>query len=176
MNSQTMLEALFGFNQAMNERLWAILMEHVSDEEFVEPDVYSRGSLRNQLVHIADALRFWQRGLLGRRDLPGIEAEEYGTRAAARAICRQADEEMVATVGGLSEAELERVPDGWGQPVWVGLLQVALHGVDHRAQILRALHDRGTPTFEQNFAMYMEYRHPLTVAELAAQIGATRAA
>jgi hypothetical protein len=34
--------------------------------------------------------------------------------------------------------------------VWVGLLQNAHHGTDHRAQILRALHDRGAPTFEQN--------------------------
>jgi uncharacterized damage-inducible protein DinB len=175
MNSQTMLEALFGFNQAMNERLWEIVMAHVTEEQFVEEDPYSRGSLHNQLLHMANAQRFWQRGLLGRRDLPAIAAEEYGTRAAARAICQQADEEIVATVRGLSEAELERVPDGWGQPVWVGLLQNALHGVDHRAQILRALHDLGAPTFEQSFVTFMEYRQPMTVAELAGQIGAKRA-
>ena len=59
--------------------------------------------------------------------------------------------------------------------MWVGLLQVAHHGTDHRAQILRALYDLGAPTFEQNFALYMEHLTPMTVQEVLARIGAKRA-
>lgn len=43
MTSQTMVHALFGFNQAMNERLWAIIMEHLTDAQFAQADSYSRG-------------------------------------------------------------------------------------------------------------------------------------
>ncbi len=60
--------------------------------------------------------------------------------------------------------------------MWVGLLQNAHHGTDHRAQILRALHDLGAPTFEQNFAVYMENLTPMTVQDVIKRIGTKRAA
>jgi uncharacterized damage-inducible protein DinB len=166
MTSQVMLSAFFGYNQAMNARLWAIIMEHLSDEQFVAEDPYSRGSIRNQVVHMADALYYWMRGLLDRSDLSGLEALDYPSRAAARRACQQADQTCLDIVRELSEAELERIPEGWSQPVWVGLLQVAQHGTDHRAQVLRALHVLGAPTFEQNFAVYMENRTPVTMPEV----------
>src|SRR5690606_24743655 len=71
---------------------------------------------------------------------------------------------------------LERMADGWSQPVWVALVQLAHHSTDHRSQILHALHEMGAPTFEQNFAVYMEYATPLSAHELARHIGAGRAA
>ncbi|MFW6184428.1 MAG: DinB family protein, partial [Chloroflexota bacterium] len=140
MISHGLLQALFGFNQAMNDRLWTIIMEHLSEAQFVQTDGYSQGSIRNQMVHMADAQHYWLRGLLNRKDLPELEAEDYATREAARAVCRQADQACLDAVRALTEADVERVPDGWSQPVWVGLVQLAHHGTDHRAQILRALH------------------------------------
>jgi uncharacterized damage-inducible protein DinB len=175
MTSQSMVQALFGFNQAMNERLWTIIMEHLTDAQFVQADGYSRGSIRNQLVHMANAQHYWLRGLLNIRSLPELEAEDYATRAAARSICQQADQDCLDSVRSLSEADLQRIPDGWSLPVWVGLLQLAQHSTDHRAQILRALHDLGAPTFEQNFVIYMENATPVTVQGLIGQIGAKRA-
>jgi uncharacterized damage-inducible protein DinB len=156
MTSSAMLHALFGFNQAMNERLWTIIMEHLTDAQFAQTDGYSRGSIRNQLVHMANAQYYWLRGLLNMRDLPELDAADYPTREAARTICQQADQEILNCVRGLSEAGLEQIPDGWSLPVWVGLLANAHHSTDHRAQVLHALHDLGAPTFEQNFAVYME--------------------
>jgi uncharacterized damage-inducible protein DinB len=175
MTSQAMLQALFGFNQAMNERLWTIITEHLTDAQFVQTDDYSRGSIRNQIVHMANAQHYWLRGLLNASDLPELDAEDYATRAAARTVCRQADQDCLDRVRGLSDAELERMPDIWSQPVWVGLLQLAHHGSDHRAQILRALHDVGAPTFEQNFAIYMENVTSMSVQDLIGRIGAKRA-
>ena len=145
-----MVSALFGFNQAMNERLWSIIMAHLTDAQFTQPDGYSRGSIRNQLVHMTDAQYYWLRGLLNLSDLPELDTDDFPTRDAARTVSQRADQEILSRVRSLSEADLERIPDGWSQPVWVGLLQNAHHGTDHRAQILRALHDRGAPTFEQN--------------------------
>ena len=94
MTSHAMVHALFGFNQAMNERLWTIIMEHLTDAQFAQTDGYSRGSIRNQLMHMADAQRYWLRGLLNVPDLPEIHAEDYPTREAARSICQQADQEF----------------------------------------------------------------------------------
>ena len=175
MSSQAMVQALFGFNQALNERLWAIIMEHLTDAQFAQSDGYSQGSIRNQIVHMADAQHYWLRGLLNVTDLAGLEAEDYPTRQAARTICRQADGDCLKIVSGLGAADLQRIPDGWSQPVWVRLLQLAQHGIDHRAQILRALHGLGAPTFEQNFAVYMENARPMTVEDLIGHIGAKRA-
>jgi uncharacterized damage-inducible protein DinB len=175
MTSHAMVSALFGFNQAMNERLWTIIMAHLTDAQFVQPDGYSRGSIRNQLVHMADAQHYWLRGLLNVPDLPKFDAADYPTRAAARRICQQADQEILDRVRGLNETDLERIPDGWSMPAWVGLLQNAHHATDHRAQILRALHDLGAPTFEQNFAVYMENVTPMTVQEMIGHIGTKRA-
>src|SRR5258706_11636045 len=122
-------------------------------------------------MHMANAEYYWVRGLNIAPDVPALDAADYATPDAARAACQQADATIVKHVRGLSEADLERVPDGWGQPVWVGLLQLAHHSTDHRAQILRTLHDLGAPTFEQNFAVYMENATPMSVQGLIAQIG-----
>ena len=62
MSSHAMLVALFGFNQAMNERLWTVIVEHLTDAQFTQPDDYSRGSIRNQIVHMANAQYDWLRG------------------------------------------------------------------------------------------------------------------
>ncbi len=176
MTLAAIVRAQFGFNQAMNDRLWTIVVAHLADAQFVQEDGYSRGSIRGQVVHMANAQRDWFRGLLGAPGSGDLRAEDYPTRAAARRICRQVDQESLDRVRDLTDADLERIPDGWSQPVWVGLLQLAHHGTDHRAQILRALHDLGAPTFDQNFAVYMENATPMNVQELIGHIGQRRAA
>jgi uncharacterized damage-inducible protein DinB len=170
-----MVRALFGFNQAMNERLWTIVIEHLTDAQFAQEDGYSRGSIRNQLVHIANAERYWISGLLGTPGLADLDAQDYPTREAARIICQEVDQACLDSVRALGDADLERIPDKWSLPVWVGLLQVMHHSTDHRAQILRTLHDLGAPTFEQNFAIYMENVTPMSVQELIGHISQRRA-
>lgn len=175
MTSPAMLQALFGFNQSMNNRLWAIILDHLTDAQFTRTNDYSRGSIRNQLLHMANAQYYWLSGLLDLPDLPFLDAQEYPTRQAAREVCRQSDQYILNIVRAMSDADLRRVPDGWSQPVWVALLQLAHHATDHRAQILHALHDLGAPTFEQNFAIYMENVAPMTGRELRGHIAAKRA-
>lgn len=149
-------------------------MEHLSDAQFAQTDGYSHGSIRNQLVHMVNAQRYWLRGLLNMSDLPELHAEDYPTREAARTICQKVDQECLNSVRGLSDADLERIPDVWSLPVWRGLLQLVHHPTDHRAQILRVLHGLGAPTFEQNFAVYMENVTPMSVQDLIGHIGTKR--
>lgn len=173
MNSGTLLTHMFGFNQAVNERLWNDITAHLTDEQFTQVNAYSRGSIRTQLVHMASAQHYWLSAMLD-LPLPELNPDDYPTREAARAVCQQSDQTIMDTVRGMSEADLERVVEGWGQPVWVGLMQVANHSTDHRAQILRAMHDFAAPTLEQNFALYMEYRVPMTVADMLNEISAAQ--
>jgi uncharacterized damage-inducible protein DinB len=43
--------------------------------------------------------------------------------------------------------------------LWQVLLHVVNHGTDHRAQLLRILHDMGVKTKAQDFIFYV-YDHP----------------
>jgi uncharacterized damage-inducible protein DinB len=100
MTSPAMVRALFGFNQAMNERLWTIIMEHLTDAQFAQEDGYSQGSIRSQLVHMASAEPYWINGLLGASTSVDLDAEHYPTRDAARTICQRADQEFLDSVRG----------------------------------------------------------------------------
>jgi uncharacterized damage-inducible protein DinB len=46
------------------------------------------------------------------------------------------------------------VPPGMKEPRWQIITQVTNHGTDHRAQLLRILHDFGAPTFGQDLILY----------------------
>jgi len=174
MIAHTMLCTLAEFNQAMNERLWNIVMEHLTDEQFSRPNSYSRGSIGNQLTHMANAQHYWLRGVLDVPELPEILAEDYPTRAVARVVCQQSDQTLLNKVRSLSDADMERIPDGWTQPVWVALMQMSHHSVDHRAQILHMLHDFGAPTFDQTFVVYMENTTPMPINDLIGRVSDKR--
>ena len=81
--------------------------------------------------------------------------DEYPTREAAFDLWESVAEEFSAYSASLSEADLLGVPPGMPGPAWQVLLHVANHGTDHRAQILRALHDVGAPTFDQDLIMHL---------------------
>ena len=174
MIGHSMLVSQAAFNQAMNDRLWNIIIEHLTDEQFVKPNSYSIGSIRNQITHMANAQHYWLGGVLDVHDLPEISAEDYPTRVAARAICQQSDQTLLDKVHSLSEADLEKIPDGWTQPVWVALLQMSHHSVDHRAQILHMLNDMGASTFDQSFVVYMENTTPMPISELLGRVSDKR--
>jgi uncharacterized damage-inducible protein DinB len=174
MTSLALVRTQFAFNQAMNDNLWNIITAHLTDAQFVQEDRYSRGAIRNQLIHMANAQRYWFGAMLGAAGADDLNPEDYPTRASARHICQQVDQESLDHVNRLTEAELEQTPEIWSQPIWVGLLQMTHHSTDHRSQILRALHDLGAPTFEQNFAVFMEDATPTTAQGLIEHISHAR--
>ena len=67
---------------------------------------------------------------------------------------------LAVLVTGLSDEALFSKPIKFPEEdqdltVWQVLIHVANHGTDHRAQILRALHDLGIPTFDQDLILYL---------------------
>jgi uncharacterized damage-inducible protein DinB len=151
-----MIRTLFDYNDALNRRLWASIIT-VSDEQFVQEASYSRGSLRDQAIHLTTTEGGWLRGLRGE---PGarkysLDPADYPTPAAGQAAWERTAAELLAYVNGLSQEELEETPPGLYGPRWQVLLHLANHATDHRAQILRLLADYGAPTFDQDMIFYL---------------------
>jgi uncharacterized damage-inducible protein DinB len=151
-----MIRTLFEYNDAMNGRLWDSIMT-LSDEQLAQEVGYSRGSLQDQALHLTSAEGGWLRGLRGEPDARQfhIDPADHPTPAAGQAAWQETAGELLTYVSGLTQAELEETPAGIPVPRWQALLQLANHGTDHRAQMLRILADFGAPTFEQDLLFHV---------------------
>lgn len=160
-----MIRRLFATNEALHRRLWASI-EHLSEEQFVQEVPYSIGSVRNHMVHLASVDQRWL-SRVARTALPDrLQYEDYPTKAAARTIWEEAQMHVRWVLATLTEVHLTRTLTfdiQRGDPpqtltvhaaVWQVLMHVLNHGTDHRAQVLRLLHDFGVPTFEQDWMIY----------------------
>jgi uncharacterized damage-inducible protein DinB len=140
---------LVAYNYALYHRVWDSIMT-LSDEQFVAEIDYSHGSIRNQIVHVATVDSRWLQGL---NEQPGARAfnlnpADYPSRNSARELWDTTSKQVTDYVASLDEANLAQIPQGMGGPVWHVVVHLVNHGTDHRAQILRALHDFGAPTFD----------------------------
>jgi uncharacterized damage-inducible protein DinB len=155
MLSLDIIQTMLAYSYAYQWKLWDSIAT-LSETQFLEDIPYSHGSIRNHMVHLANTDSAWLRGL---KELPDararrFETEAYTTRASVRAICQTVAGEVTAYAAGLDEAGLMNVPNDMPMPVWQTLLHLVNHGTDHRAQVLRALHDFGAPTFDQDVIFY----------------------
>lgn len=149
-------KTLFGYHYSLYDRIWESV-NHLSEAQFIQDNPYSRGSIRNQLIHVANTDAGWLRGI---KEIPDARAFrldplEYPTRSAARVIWVELTQGMKDYIGELDEEELHRIPAGMGGPTWQILTHLVNHGTDHRAQILTALTDFGAPTFDQDMIFYL---------------------
>jgi uncharacterized damage-inducible protein DinB len=155
---------LFDYHFAENRQLWAHAST-LTDEQLGAPVAYSHGSIRGQLLHMVWADDVWFSQL--RRDPPpappdpGAPAE----RAAIRAHWDAVEERMRGYLGGLRDEMLFEKPfpdhpEDRELVLWQVLVHVVNHGTDHRAQVLRLLHDLGIDTRSQDYIFYT-YDHPL---------------
>jgi uncharacterized damage-inducible protein DinB len=151
-----MLRTMLDYNYKYQWLVWDSIML-LTDDQFITELPYSYGSIRNHMVHLATNDGSWLRSL---KEEPnsrkyGFAPEAYTTRAAIRQICQQSADEVLAYAASLTEADLQRQPKNMPLNIWQTLFHLVNHGTDHRAQVLRALHDFGAPTFEQDFAFYV---------------------
>ena len=151
-----MLRALMDYNHTLYRRLWDSIAL-LTEEQFARDVVYSRGSVRSQMLHVANAEGRWLRGL---REVPNarqyrLHPADYPTRESVRAVWEANAHDLATYVDSLSDADLQRVPAGMGGPVWHVLMHLVNHGTDHRAQILRILGDFGAPTFDQDLIYHL---------------------
>lgn len=162
MSVKSLLLTMANYNANINQQMWASI-KHLTPEQYVATETYSRGSIRKQVLHMAAAEIRW---LAGFRQDPEQEkfspsAQEYGTMAAAEALLQESNQDMINFIDGLTEERLNQpAMPGMNVPLAAAYLHVLNHGTDHRAQVFRLLEDAGAPTFNQDFIFYLLEQAP----------------
>jgi uncharacterized damage-inducible protein DinB len=159
MSMTGLIQSYLEYHDGMNRRVWESVMQ-LSDEQFVSPSGYSHGSIRDLLIHMTAVDGRWLRGLKEQPDSRsyGLEPTDYPTIKAAYAAWEQTAVELLEYAHSLTETSLDLTPIGMYGPVWQVMLHLVNHGTDHRAQVLRALHDFGAPTFDQDYILYQWFK------------------
>lgn len=154
----------YNYHFAENCKVW----EHAAAltfEQFTQPEDYSRGSVREQIVHLIDAEDVWFSELRGVEPSEPLPAVKVDDRDAIRAHWDKVEKNSRAYLAALQDNMLFTKPIKEPEEdkilsVWQVLLHVVNHATDHRAQLLRALHDLGVDTKYQDYIFYV-YENPM---------------
>jgi len=154
----------YNYHFTENRKVW----EHVAlltFEQFTQPVDYSRGSVREQVIHLLDAEDVWFSELGGAEPSePLPETTDIDDRDVIRAHWDKVEQKIRAYLADLQDDVLFTKPikepdEDKDLIVWQVLLHVANHATDHRAQLLRVLHDLGVKTTSQDYIFYV-YNNP----------------
>jgi uncharacterized damage-inducible protein DinB len=158
------LRHFYGYHFAENRALWERYITRLTAEQFTQPLTYSHGSVRDQILHLMDVDDIWFSELQGSEPLEPAPAPESDDRPLLRARWDAIEQRMRAYLDALDDELVNRRPitepdEDRNLLVWQVLLHVVNHGTDHRAQLLRSLHDLGLETTSQDYIFYV-YEHP----------------
>ncbi|MBX3046129.1 MAG: DinB family protein [Anaerolineales bacterium] len=150
---------LYDYHISENRKIWQRHLAELPEEIWTQPLDYSMGSLRTQIAHLIRVDHIWFLDLGAPMPAEEIDEQNPGKdRAALRAYWDQVEDAMRTYINSLTEETLASKPlqgEDAELAVWQVLLHVANHGTDHRAQILRALHDAGQKTGPQDLVFYL---------------------
>jgi uncharacterized damage-inducible protein DinB len=154
----------YDYHFSENRNIWDAYVSSLSDEQFTQDVSYSHGSVRNQIVHLTSVDDTWFSGLRG-VDIPdSLDPATFVERNSIRVHWDAVEQRMRDYLAELRDEMLFEKPFAEGEDkdltLWQVLLQVANHGTDHRAQLLRLLKDLGVKTVSQDYIFYA-YDHPL---------------
>ena len=152
-----LIKTFIDYHLDMSRRVWDSI-EQITEEQFLADDAYSRGSIRNLMVHLANTDANWLAGLKNipeEEDPPSRKYEDYPHRASVRAFWDATANDLAEYAKTLTEADLGEQPVNIQNPRWQVLLHIINHRTDHRATVLQRLHEFGAPTFDQDFIMWM---------------------
>jgi len=131
-------------------------------EQFTQPLAYSIGAVRDQLVHLMWVDDVWFSGLRGAPLPDAFDPGDFPDLPAVRIRWERIEQEQREYLAQLRDDMLWQKPFAEGEDkdliTWQVLLQVLNHGTDHRAQILRQLHDFGVKTVSQDY-VFFAYEH-----------------
>jgi uncharacterized damage-inducible protein DinB len=134
----------------------------LSQEQFTQPVDYSHGSVRDQIVHLMSVDEAWFSDLRG-VDIPEpLDPAHLNDRERIRAHWDNVEQMMREYLAALRDDMLFDKPlagEDKNLILWQVLLHVVNHGTDHRAQLLRVLHDLGVKTTSQDYIFYV-YDNP----------------
>lgn len=155
---------LYEYHFSENRKIWESVRQ-LSWEQFTRNVDYSRGSVRDQVVHLIGCDETWFSELQGiepLEDLPPavIDDRDFvrihwdNVERRMREYLLELQDEMLLT-RPIREPEEDR-----DLLLWQVLIHVVNHGTDHRAQVLRVLNDLGIETTYQDYIFYA-YGHSL---------------
>ena len=155
---------LYEYHFAENRVTWEKYIMPLTQEQFIQRVDYSLGSLRNHIVHLTEVDNIWFSELTGLTD-PAIPfIEDTDDRTKIRQHWDTVEAMMRDYLAGLRDEILMAKPivleEDKDLSVWQVLLHVVNHGTDHRAQMLRLLHDLGASTVSQDY-IFFAYDHPV---------------
>jgi len=153
----------YNYHFAENRKLWDSYITPLSHKQFTQPADYSRGSVRDQALHLISADEMWFSELRGVAEPAKFPAADFDDRNLIRAHWDSVEKNMRDYLGKLQDGMLfeKPMPDHEEDKVlilWQVLLHVVNHGTDHRAQLLRQLNDLGMKTTSQDYIFYV-YEH-----------------
>lgn len=150
---------LYDYHFAENRKLWDAYVVPLSQEQFTQPVPYSVGSVRHHIVHLINVDDAWF------SDLRGVDPDllsapfDSDDRDIIRRQWDAVEAQMRAYLAALTDDMLFTKPFPPGEDtaliLWQVLLHVVNHGTDHRAQLLRLLHDLGVKTGPQDYVFYL---------------------
>jgi uncharacterized damage-inducible protein DinB len=152
-----LIKTFIEYHLDMTRRVWDSI-DQINDGQFLADDAYSRGSIRNLMVHLANTDSNWLAGLKNipeEQDAPRRKYEDYPDRASVRTLWDATAKEVADYVEILTEMDLNKNPIEISNPRWQVLLHMINHGTDHRSTVLQRLHEFGAPTFDQDFIMWI---------------------
>ena len=153
----------YDYHFAENRKIWDEYITPLTSEQFTQNTGYSHGSVRDQIVHLMNVEEVWFAELRGVEIQEQIEPGAVDDRESIRARWDSVEQMMRDYLAGLRDDRLFEKPITEPEEdkeliVWQVLLHVANHGTDHRAQLLRLLHDLGVKTTSQDLIFYV-YDH-----------------
>ena len=155
---------LYDYHFSENRNVWDKYVMPLSDEQFTQNESYSHGSVRNQVVHLMSVDEAWFTGLRGVEFVEGPDPASFVDRDSIRKQWDGVEQRMRDYLALLSDEMLFDKPFAEGEDkeliLWQVLIQVANHGTDHRAQMLRLLNHLGVNTVSQDYIFYA-YDHPV---------------
>lgn len=154
----------YNYHFAENRATWDKYIAPLTQEQFTRHFDYSIGSVRNQVVHLMSVDNSWFSELRGVEFIPHFNPDDFDDRDKLRAQWDESERGIREYLATLTDEMLTTKPlpnndEDKNLLLWQVLLHIANHGTDHRAQILRLLHDLGMKTVSQDYIFYV-YDHP----------------
>jgi len=152
----------YDYHFAENRKIWDRYVTPLSHEQFTQHADYSRGSVRDQILHLISCDTAWFSGLRGIEIPEDLNPTDFPNRESIRTHWVNVEQTMRDYLATLQDDMLFKKPFAEGEDkdliLWQVLLHVANHGTDHRAQLLRLLNDLGVETTSQDYIFYV-YDH-----------------
>lgn len=149
----------YDYHFAENRKIWETFIKPLPQEKFVQHIDYSIGSVRNHVVHLMSVDDSWFGGLRGVDFVDHLNPEEYSDKEVIRSYWDGVEQRMRDYLAKLNDDMLFSNPfddeEDKDLILWQVLLHVVNHGTDHRAQLLRLLHDLGVETAPQDYVFYI---------------------